>query len=406
MQHDIIEMSKYREQGFKNMQLKKEKILDILKISEDINHIRDIDSLLDRVLSEARYLTRADAGSIYLVQGDTLSIEYVQNDTLKKRDPASNRYLYQKQEIVIDQESLAGYTALTKRPLVVDDAYEIPEDKPYSFNRSFDRQAGYRTGAIISLPLVTSRDRVIGVLQIINPRDEKNGVKPFTRDHLLMVSYLAFHAAIAIEKAKMTREIILRMIKIAELRDPKETGSHVNRVGAYSIEIYHRWALDRGISLKEIKKTKDLLRIAAMLHDIGKIGISDAILKKNVELSGKEFDEVKKHTLFGAELFENAGSEWEELAAEVALNHHERWDGTGYPGRKGGRDIPLIARIVALADVYDALVSKRSYKDSWNEEKILEFIRREKGKHFDPTVVDTFFLIYDIIKAIRGKYPL
>lgn len=388
------------------MQLKKETILNILKISEDINHIRDIDSLLDRVLAEARHLTGADAGSIYLVQGDMLSIEYVQNDTLKKRDPASNRYLYRKQEIEIDQDSLAGYAALTKRPLVIDDAHAIPGDRPYSFNRSFDRQAGYRTGAILSLPLVTSRDRVIGVLQIINPENRRNTGKGFTRDHLMMVSYLAFHAAIAIEKAKMTRDIILRMIRMAELRDPQETGSHVNRVGAYSIELYHRYALDRGVPVKQIKKTKDLLRIAAMLHDIGKIGVSDAILKKTEELTPGEFNQVKKHTLHGAKLFENAGSEWEELAAEVALNHHERWDGKGYPGRIRGKEIPLTARIVALADVYDALVSKRAYKGSWNEEKILEFIAGEKGGHFDPAVVDTFFAIYDVIKAIRQKYPV
>ena len=181
----------------------------------------------------------------------------------------------------MDQESLAGYAALTKRPLVIDDAYRIPADKPYSFNRNFDRQSGYRTGAILSVPLVTSRDRVIGVIQIINPKDQRDTVSSFTRDHLLMVSYLAFHAAIAIEKAKMTRAMILRMIEMAGLRDPKETGSHVNRVGAYSIELYHRWAMERRLPLKEIKKTKDLLRIAAMLHDIGKIGVSDAILKKN-----------------------------------------------------------------------------------------------------------------------------
>ena len=388
------------------MQLKKEKILDILRVTEDINHIKDIDSLLDRILSEARYFTRADAGSIYLVKEDKLSIEYVQNETLMKRDHSSNRYIYQKQEIIIDQRSLAGYVTLTKRPLAIDDAYCLQNDKPYSFNRSFDLQSSYRTRSILTVPLVTSRDRVIGVMQIINPKDKKNIIRPFTRDHQLLVSYFAFHAAVAIEKAKMTRDMILRMIKMAELRDPKETGAHVNRVGAYSIEIYHKWALDRGILLEKIKKTKDILRIAAMLHDIGKIGISDAILKKTEKLTNPEFNQVKKHTLYGADLFENASSEWEDMTAEVALNHHERWDGNGYPQQVMGEQIPITARIVTLADVYDALVSKRSYKDSWNEKKILAFINQEKGKHFDPSVVDAFFSIYDIIKAIQEKYPL
>lgn len=388
------------------MKLSKAKIVDILKISEDINHIKDIDSLLDRVLAEARHSTGADAGSIYLVKGDKLSFEYVQNETLGKKDASCNRHIYQKKEMPIDSRSLAGYVALTRQPLAVDDAYSIPKRLPYTFNRSFDMQSEYHTGSILTVPLITSRDHVIGVMQIINPVDISGAPTIFSRDHQQLVTYLAFHAAVAIEKAKMTREMILRMIKMAELRDPKETGSHVNRVGAYSIEIYHRWALSQKTPMAKINKTKDVLRIAAMLHDIGKIGVTDAILKKREELSKSEWEQVKKHAEFGARLFENTSSEWEEMAAEVALCHHEKWDGSGYPGRLKGEKIPVAARIVALADVYDALVSRRSYKDSWDEGKILEFIRGQRGRHFDPMVVDVFLSIYDIIKAIQQKYPI
>jgi HD-GYP domain-containing protein (c-di-GMP phosphodiesterase class II) len=210
------------------------------------------------------------------------------------------------------------------------------------------------------------------------------------------------------------------MVKMAELRDPEETGAHVNRVATYAIELYQYIAYKNDTPEKEIKKVKDILRLAAMLHDVGKVGIEDAILKKTTRLDDNEFEEIKRHTLYGAILFENSEfrSDWDDMAAEIALNHHERWDGTGYPGQvkvlskdapfnsgKKGEEIPLTARIVALADVYDALMSRRSYKDSWPEEKALQHIEQAKHKHFDPEVVDAFFDIYDVIKAIREKYP-
>jgi HD-GYP domain-containing protein (c-di-GMP phosphodiesterase class II) len=401
------------------MPLKKDKIIDILKITEDINHIRDIDSLLDRILTESRYFTNSEAGSIYLVKGNKLSFEYIQNESLMQNDYSSNRHIYAKREMDINNKSLAGYVALTKKTLAIDDAYKIKPQAPYSFNQSYDHKSSFRTRSILTVPLITSRNKIIGILQVINAKDQNGTIVPFSENHKLLATHFASQAAIAIEKAQMTREMILRMINMAELRDPKETGSHVNRVGAYSIEIYHRWALNRGIPLGKIRKIKDLLRIAAMLHDIGKIGVSDAILKKREELTHSEFEQIKMHTILGARLFKDTSSDWDDMAVEVALNHHERWDGKGYPGfikniydekirfrdGKRGEEIPITARIVALSDVYDALVSKRYYKKSWEEKDILSFIKKEKGGHFDPEVVDAFFSIYDIIKAIREKYP-
>jgi len=184
------------------------------------------------------------------------------------------------------------------------------------------------------------------------------------------------------------------------------------------VEIYHRWAWDHGIDDNEIQRTRDLLRIAAMLHDVGKIGISDSILKKHGQLTGAEFRRVKLHTVYGARLFTDITSDWDEMAAQIALTHHERWDGKGYPGvianladpprRLGpglqGESIPLFGRIVALADVYDALISERSYKPSWKEGDILEHIRSERGGQFDPSLVDAFFAVYPVIQSIHKKY--
>jgi response regulator RpfG family c-di-GMP phosphodiesterase len=155
-----------------------------------------------------------------------------------------------------------------------------------------------------------------------------------------------------------------------------------------------------------------------MLHDLGKIAISDLILKKPGGLDPDEFSIMQHHTIYGARLFENPNSDLDVLSAEIALNHHERWDGSGYPGRiddlygactatgpgKRGEEIPLAARIVALADVYDALVSKRAYKEAFPEETALELIQEQSGRHFDPEVVAAFLAIYDVITAIREKY--
>jgi len=223
----------------------------------------------------------------------------------------------------------------------------------------------------------------------------------------------------------MTRTIILRMISMAELRDPMETGPHVNRVAGYSVEIFESWAKKKGFSQKFIDEKRDLLRIAAMLHDVGKVAISDLILKKPSRLNKNEYELIKQHTILGARLFAHPKSEVDEAALEVVLNHHEHWDGTGYPGfidplsgkpipgyedtngkprPKRGEEIPVFGRVVALADVYDALSSHRSYKKPWEEKKVLELIQTEAGRQFDPLMVEAFFSCLDVIHNIKKQY--
>ncbi len=390
----------------------------ILKIVEKLNHIKDINALLDAMLLQARQLTQADAGSIYLIENNVLNFSYIHNDTLFS-DSGSNKYIYTSHTLKIDNRSLAGYVALTGKPLIIDDVYHIPEGMPFRFNHAFDEQAHYRTRSILALPLITSsNNKTVGVMQIINPLDHERNPASFSPREQLMLGYFADNAAAAIERAMMTREMILRMIRMCELRDPKETGVHANRVGAYAAEVYHQWALDQGLGDDEIKRTKDLIRIAAMLHDLGKVAISDLILKKPARLNPEEYQIMKYHTINGARLFSNQESDLDTLSAEIALNHHEKWDGTGYPGiiddiyqedlslgdGKKGEEIPIAGRIVALADVYDALVSRRVYKDPWTEEMTIDYIKTQIGKHFDPEVVKAFFAIYDVITAIREKY--
>jgi HD-GYP domain-containing protein (c-di-GMP phosphodiesterase class II) len=392
-------------------------VLNILHITEKLNNLKDVDTILDKILFEARLLARADAGSIFLVQDEKLKFSYVQNDTLFSADD-SNAALYADFSIPISEKSIVGYVALTGNNIIVDDAYNIPAELPYSFNIAFDQQSGYRTKSILTIPLKTFENKLVGVMQLINAKDQQGRTIPFSSQSKLYIPLLGNNAAVAIERGIMTRELVLRMMKMAELRDPSETGAHVQRVGAYSTEIYQRWAKHRGLDNNEIKRFKDLLRLAAMLHDVGKVGISDLILKKPDKLTDAEFAAMKWHTVHGARLFIHVSSELDEMCKDICLNHHEKWDGTGYPGKitdlmtaepctgegKRREEIPLAARITALADVYDALASPRAYKEPWSDEKILAIITDGAGKHFDPEIVACFIEIFPTITAIRHKF--
>jgi HD-GYP domain-containing protein (c-di-GMP phosphodiesterase class II) len=390
----------------------------ILQKMEKLHHIRDLSTLLDSILMETRALASADAGSIFLVEGGKLKFSYVQNDTLFRNDFLASKYIYSNNEIVIDKTSLAGYVAATSESILVADAYKLGDDVPYSFNPSFDELSAYKTKSMLIVPLRTSKNDLVGVLELINSLDAEGKPVAFTQRHRSIVAQFAFYAGVAIERALLLRDVVFKMVKMAAMRDPEETQPHVNRVGAYSVEIYKRWAQSHDVPRAEVESFKDILHISAMLHDIGKVGIPDAILQKHGPLNDEERDRMKMHVLLGACYFENPQSEWDTLAREIALGHHERWDGTGYPGAisdstlirmpaapgKKGREIPLSARIVAVADVYDALSSKRAYKDPWPEERVLEHLRSESGKHFDPEIVGIFFEIYDVIKAINRKW--
>ncbi|MBF0411154.1 MAG: HD domain-containing protein [Desulfamplus sp.] len=382
-----------------------DKLSQLLKINDELNHIKDIDSLLDAILYKTRRLTNADAGSIFLVEKKALNFSYVQNDTLRQRDPLNNKQIYSSFSIPVDEKSIAGYVALKGKSLKIDNVHKLDNTVPYSFNRSFDEIAGYTTQSMMTIPLITTRSQVIGVMQIINARDDLGKPIPFKESDESYLNFFAGSATAAIEKAKMTREMILRMIKMAELRDPKETGAHVNRVASYSIEIFQKWAEKNELQYKDIKNYKDILRISAMLHDVGKVAISDVILKKPAKLSDEEFRIMKTHAYQGAKLFAGNVSDLDALSYEIAYSHHERWDGRGYPRRLIGENIPIAGRIVALADVYDALISARVYKPAWKETEVIGMLKQEAGHHFDPELVGIFLSIYDVIKAIRNKFP-
>ena len=401
----------------------------IFEIDSELNKIQDVDILLERILLEARKVVNAEAGTIYVVEGGLLAFKYTQNATLEKRLPPGRKLPLSNMTIPIDDSRITGYAAKNKVLVRIDDAYAIPPDRPYSFNPSFDKQNNWKTVSTLAVPLVSSAGNLLGAIQVINALDDEGKVVPFSKGDENLVSHFAATATNALQRAYMTRAMILRMNRMAELRDPKETGAHVNRVSGYAAEIYERWALDKDIPEREREKTKDTLKMAAMLHDVGKVAISDLILKKPARFTPEEYKVMQAHTCFGARLFDDPQSEIDKISAEVAMTHHENWDGTGYPGkvdifadnpidspleleadgttprRLKGEEIPLGGRIVAVADVYDALVSKRVYKEVWEVEKVYEEIRSLSGKKFDPDVVDAFFEVLPRIEEIRSRYP-
>jgi HD-GYP domain-containing protein (c-di-GMP phosphodiesterase class II) len=399
------------------------KFNELIRLGIELNEVQDADLLMEKILLRARRFLNADAGSIMIRDKNELIFSHSQNDTQQSKLPEGEKLIYHIFRTRISESSISGYVALTGKILNIENAYNIPEDAPYKFNHSYDDVTEYKTVSILTVPLQTLKKEIIGVMQIINAKDADGNIIPFDKEDELYVLNFANNASMILQRALMTRALILRMINMAELRDPMETGAHVNRVASYTIELYERWALKKNISRTEIENNIDILRLAAMLHDVGKVAISDLLLKKPARFTKEEYEIIKKHTIYGAILFKMKQSDFDEISAIVALNHHENWDGTGYPGHvdidtgaplkvdknglpipKKGEEIPIFGRIVALADVFDALSSKRVYKDAWDKNDVLNEIKNLRGKKFDPELVDIFLDNIQVFENIKNKY--
>lgn len=407
-----------------NTSNREEKLKKIIELEKVLNEIQDIDVLLERILTEARAIVHADAGSIYVHENGVLKIRYAQNDTQQRKLAPGQKLPFNYFSFKVDEQSICGYAVLTGKIVNVPDVYNM-SGLPFVFNKQSDMLTGYRTKAVLTVPLRTASGKTLGVLQILNPQDENKGITEFDVDSELYIEHFATNATQALERAHLTRSMILRMVQMAEFRDPKETGAHVNRVSNYAVEIYDHWAFQHNISIAESEKFRDTLKIAAMLHDVGKVAVSDMILRKPARLTEEEYKTIQQHTLIGSRLFDDIHSDVDAMSRDVALRHHERWDGNGYPGKVDiatgeilesnpangkaqgliGEEIPLAARIVALADVYDALTAKRVYKESWAENDVLREIQAQAGLQFDPEVVMSFFEVLQNIRQIQAAYP-
>lgn len=398
----------------------------IQKSEEALNAIQDVDVLMERLLTEARKIANADAGSIYEVNSDCIRIKYSQNNTQQKKLAPGKKLPYQSFTFPLSENSMAGYSILNNEIINVSDAYELGDSHPFKFNCDPDKKSGYKTTSMLTIPLITDDGDKLGVFQVINALDEEGHVVEFSKEVESYMKAFAFFANQTLLRAKRTRFQIMRQIAMAEMRDPRETGKHVERVSSCTIEIYDYYAIKHNIPEVEREKFRDNLKIAAYLHDVGKVGIPDEVLHHPGRFEG-EFtwmrDVINTHAALGAHLFYPPQDTLDKMCFDVALHHQAKWDGSGYPGNINmdnfdvmkpetmvggeplkGKEIPLAARIVAISDVFDALSHRRSYKDPWPMDKVFSILREEAGSHFDPELIDCFFEVSDRLIAINELY--
>jgi len=393
-------------------------MLDIRKQIKTLTHIgvaltseHDLNKLLELIVREARALTNADGGSLYIKEGSHLQFVVSQNETLERRlreRGLADDNPFKPFPLEISNESIAGYVANNAEALNIPDVRAIPSDEPYKWSSSFDENNDYYTKSMLVVPMLDLNEDVIGVLQLINARSWDETGRPSDQvvgfDSLQeeMIRSLASQAAVAISNARLTASIkgahldtIYRLSVAAEYKD-QDTASHIKRMSLYSKIL----AESGGMRKEEV----ELVLYASPMHDVGKLGVPDAILLKPGKLDSEEWKIMQKHTVYGANILEGSDSEILEWSREIAISHHEKWDGTGYPNKLKAEDIPITGRIVALADVFDALTSNRPYKKAWTIDRAREEIIKQREKHFDPQLVDVFMDVFDRISEVYEQY--
>jgi HD-GYP domain-containing protein (c-di-GMP phosphodiesterase class II) len=287
---------------------------------------------------------------------------------------------------------IAGSVATTGETINIPDAYQDSR-----FNPEVDRKTGYRTRSILTMPMRNKRGEVIGVFQCLN---KEGGA--FTREDEQLLEALSSQTAIAIENAQLYEDqkkqfnsIIEVLASSIDARDPYTAG-HSQRVMEYTVGT----AEEMNFS----KKGLEVLRLAALLHDYGKIGVHDAILRKPGNLTKEEYQAIQEHVVKTKEILENLyfSEDLKEIPV-IAAFHHERVDGTGYPFHLRDGEIPLGGKIMAVADVFDALTSNRPYRNPCTTEEAFAMLEEGIGKHFDGEVVTAFKIYFNKRRAKEGE---
>jgi HD-GYP domain-containing protein (c-di-GMP phosphodiesterase class II) len=339
----------------------------LMEMAALINSSLDPEEIRQMAVSVASSCVGADAASLLLLDNET--------DELYFEASSGEKGKSLKQTRLKPGQGIAGWVARKGGALIIDD---VRNDK--RFHASIDKMTGYETRSMIVVP-VASKERMLGVLQAINKLEGY-----FTQDDLDVLETLAHQVGTAIENAMLfqeQRETFLGMtMAFAEALEKRDnyTGGHTRRVCDYSM------AIARQIGLTPIQIEE--LRLSAILHDIGKIGVADRILQKPGKLEREEFEEISNHPRFGSEILEHVKPLRKMLGG--VRNHHEKYDGSGYPDGKKGELIPLAARIIAVADAFDAMTSNRAYRTALPVEAALKELEMYRGIQFDPHVVDAF----------------
>lgn len=304
---------------------------------------------------------------------------------------------YKLSEIPHTREMYISSICEEDRDMVLQAGKDCREGKCKSFQveyRAMTKQGGIRwmasKGAIVEWDDDGEAHRIVGMVMDITERKHAERMKGI----------------------QLTQDVTVQaMASLAEIRDP-ETGLHIRRTQKYVRILAEKLAKNPKFSNQLDDASVLLIHKSAPLHDIGKVGIPDSILLKPGKLTDAEFDIMKKHSIYGYDallqaeesLSDQTSTSFLQTAREIARSHHEKWNGSGYPEGLKGNEIPLPARLMAIADVYDALVSKRVYKSGFSHEKAVAIIREESGAHFDPDIVDAFLELKDEFREIALKY--
>jgi HD-GYP domain-containing protein (c-di-GMP phosphodiesterase class II) len=342
---------------------------------------RDFDKLLILLADMGRDLISADRCTVWLLN--------------HKTEELWSKVAHGMDRITIPcSAGIAGCVAMTGDRLIINDPYH--DDR---FDKEIDKKTGYHTRNILGLPILDGEGTIIGVFQAINKIPEPEEFSEQDLEHLLLAATYtgnALDAAILHEEIEATQqEIIFTLAETGELRS-KETGKHVKRVAEFCRLLAAKYGLN--------EDETELLRLSSPMHDIGKIAIPDAILLKPGKLDADEWAVMKSHTTLGYDILKHSERRLLKAAAVIAKEHHEKWDGTGYPSGTKGEDIHIFGRITAMSDVFDALANTRVYKPAWELDRIVELFKEEKGRQFDPDLVKVFLDNIDEVVKIQETY--
>ncbi len=368
-----------------SMPVKSDPLVSLVKIGRSITAVTDIDVLLKVIAEETKIAIQADRCTVFLLdkeKDELWSKVALGMDSKEIRFPAD--------------KGLAGYVVKTGEPLNIPDAYNDPR-----FNPEVDKQTGYVTKTILCLPIKNNNQEIIGAFQVLNKR---GGV--FTKGDEDLLVAIGGSASIALENAQLFEQqkelykeqkelfesFINTLAASIDARD-KITAGHSSRVKLYSILLVDELGCD--------EKFRELVEKAATLHDIGKIGIRDSVLQKEGKLTDEEYKHIQEHVQITHNILDKIYmSDDFKMITEFACSHHEKYDGSGYYRHLKGEEIPYGGRILAVADVFDAITSKRHYRDKMPIQNVIDILISGKDKHFDGKLVDTFLNI-SVDKIIR-----
>ncbi len=345
----------------------------LLQLSRLLNSTLDHQEVRKRAMESATQLLKAEVGSLLLIDEEKHQLYF--EVALGKKEETIKK-------VTLDMgEGVAGWVAQEGKPLLVNDP-----KKDFRFDAKMDLRTGFKTRNLLCVP-VKVKERTIGVLEVIN----KKGKNGFSQEDLSLLVLLSDLVAIALDNARLYQELEEMFFETAEsMADAIEkrdhyTGGHTQRVTRYSL------AIARHLSLKP--QDKKWLRIASILHDVGKIGIEDDILTKPERLSPEEYNRMKRHAMMGAEIIGHV----QRLRSIIpgVKYHHEQMDGRGYPDGLKGEDMPILAKIVAVADTYDAMTTDRPYRKAMSKESAIEELKRCSGTQFDQKIVKSFLRAYE-----------